>query len=62
MLSLWIRFGLSQESHLSLLVAAVIMGLAISTMHYTGMAAARFMGSPDLGFDEQLNHMRMTAC
>ncbi|MED5490726.1 PAS domain S-box protein [Halopseudomonas pachastrellae] len=56
MLSLWIRFGLSQESHLSLLVAAVIMGLAISTMHYTGMAAARFMGSPDLGFDEQLNH------
>ena len=56
MLSLWIRFGLGQESHLSLLVAAVIMGLAISTMHYTGMAAARFMGSPDLGFDERLSH------
>jgi len=43
-LSLWIRFGLPQESPRALLLAAVVMGLGISAMHYSGMAAARFTG------------------
>jgi PAS domain S-box-containing protein len=48
-LALWVRFGLSSLSHrLSeqrrLLLAAVVMGCAIAGMHYTGMAAARFVG------------------
>ncbi|MDT1899243.1 hypothetical protein FPK53_28255, partial [Acinetobacter baumannii] len=30
-----------------LFVAAVVMGCAISGMHYTGMAAARFAGEAD---------------
>ncbi|MBC3766955.1 MHYT domain-containing protein [Neptunicella marina] len=47
-LALWIRFGLSRiKSHLSgwkiNITAAVVMGCAISGMHYTGMAAARFV-------------------
>ncbi|MEH6491933.1 MAG: PAS domain S-box protein [Halopseudomonas sp.] len=43
-LSLWIRFGLPQKSPRALLLAAVVMGLGISAMHYSGMAAARFIG------------------
>src|SRR5438067_2044038 len=48
-LALWVRFGLSNVSHrLSeqrrLLLAAIVMGCAIAGMHYTGMAAARFVG------------------
>jgi PAS domain S-box-containing protein len=49
-LALWVRFGLRSfsaglnESRL-LLVSAVVMGLAIAGMHYTGMAAARFVGA-----------------
>jgi PAS domain S-box-containing protein len=48
-LALWVRFGLRSfsaklnESRL-LLVSAIVMGLAIAGMHYTGMAAARFVG------------------
>ncbi|MGK5080015.1 PAS domain S-box protein [Janthinobacterium sp. HLX7-2] len=54
MLALWIRFGLhawrQRLSPLaSLLVSSVVMGLAISGMHYTGMLAARFSGTPTLG-------------
>ena len=30
----------------ALLVSSVVMGLAISGMHYTGMLAARFSGTP----------------
>lgn len=43
--ALWIAFHLRQRSsHVRLLQAgaAVVMGLAIAGMHYTGMAAARF--------------------
>jgi len=48
-LALWVRFGLSSLSHRlgqqqRLLLAAVVMGCAIAGMHYTGMAAARFVG------------------
>lgn len=45
-LALWVRFGL--EGRLpalwALLLSALVMGLAISGMHYTGMKAARFVG------------------
>lgn len=48
-LALWVRFGL--EGRLpalwALLISALVMGLAISGMHYTGMAAARFVGTPE---------------
>ena len=54
MLALWIRFGLNaMRQRLSaltaLLVSSVVMGLAISGMHYTGMLAARFSGTPTVG-------------
>ncbi|MES2150850.1 MAG: MHYT domain-containing protein [Pseudomonadota bacterium] len=53
-LALWVRFGLRSlrrelnESRL-LLISAVVMGCAIAGMHYTGMAAARFIGRVDPG-------------
>jgi len=48
-LALWVRYGLRDfGTRLSLRVctaiAGVIMGCAIAGMHYTGMAAARFVG------------------
>ena len=47
-LALWIRFGLSalrlQRSVMGG-ISAVVMGCAIAGMHYTGMAAARFVGT-----------------
>jgi PAS domain S-box-containing protein len=43
-LALWVRFRLRK-----MLVSAVVMGLAISGMHYTGMAAARFVGHVPAG-------------
>ena len=54
MLALWIRFGLSAmcqrlSALTALLVSSVVMGLAISGMHYTGMLAARFSGTPTAG-------------
>ncbi|MBI1396717.1 MAG: PAS domain S-box protein [Betaproteobacteria bacterium] len=52
-LSLWIRFGLGQVRKLSafwrLNASAVVMGCAIAAMHYTGMAAARFVGNMPVG-------------
>ncbi|MBB3119674.1 MHYT domain-containing protein [Pseudoduganella violacea] len=49
-LALWVRFGLrSLGTRLTeqqrLLASAIVMGCAISGMHYTGMAAARFVGN-----------------
>ncbi len=50
MLALWIRFGLRRRGTFtgvqSIVLGGVVMGLAIAGMHYTGMAAARFIGSP----------------
>ncbi|MES2257892.1 MAG: MHYT domain-containing protein [Pseudomonadota bacterium] len=48
-LALWVRFGLRDlhgrlGEHACLVIAGVIMGCAIAGMHYTGMAAARFVG------------------
>lgn len=45
-LSLWIRFGLTRFklSNFALtILSGIVMGAAISGMHYTGMAAARFV-------------------
>ncbi|MEQ8406706.1 MAG: MHYT domain-containing protein [Gammaproteobacteria bacterium] len=65
-LALWIRFGVKRlsgfdfsESQLNLL-SGVVMGLAISGMHYTGMAAARFiapLGNLDFGAMEQISFL-----
>ncbi|PJJ18062.1 PAS domain S-box-containing protein [Janthinobacterium sp. OK676] len=54
MLALWVRFGLNAMRQrlsplASLLLSSVVMGLAISGMHYTGMLAARFSGTPTAG-------------
>lgn len=52
MLSLWVKFGIrasmdpKQFSLKHVILASVIMGLAIAGMHYTGMAAARFVLPP----------------
>ncbi|HBZ93241.1 MAG TPA: histidine kinase, partial [Pseudomonas sp.] len=48
-LALWVRFGLEGRlpTRWALLLSALVMGLAISGMHYTGMAAARFVGAPE---------------
>jgi PAS domain S-box-containing protein len=49
-LALWLRFGLSQTllgPLPRLLISGLVMGLAIAAMHYVGMAAARFIGTPD---------------
>ncbi|MGE5452134.1 MAG: MHYT domain-containing protein [Acidobacteriota bacterium] len=49
-LALWVRFGLASRlardtALLQTSLSGVVMGLAISGMHYTGMAAARFAGN-----------------
>ncbi|UJF23432.1 MHYT domain-containing protein [Shewanella sp. OMA3-2] len=58
-LSLWIRFSLNKFGRFTLselqknIIAAMVMGCAISGMHYTGMAAARFVRPPGFEFSEQ---------
>lgn len=49
--SIWVRFGLdnTQMSYTKLnTISGVILGLAISCMHYVGMHATYFIGAPDL--------------
>ncbi|WP_286234994.1 MHYT domain-containing protein [Thalassotalea sediminis] len=59
MLSLWIRFGLVVLRSKGLnwwypeLWASIVMGCAITGMHYTGMAAARFVRPPGLELSQQ---------
>ncbi|MCZ8528560.1 MHYT domain-containing protein [Alteromonas sp. PRIM-21] len=54
MLSLWIKFGITAATKSRnmlgkhALLASIVMGLAIAGMHYTGMAAARFVLPPGL--------------
>lgn len=54
--SLWFKFGLQKSQLLKglgrkiNLIAGTVMGIAISSMHYTGMAAARFVLPP--GFEK----------
>jgi PAS domain S-box-containing protein len=53
-LALWIRFDLKLHAHYKLsdlslnIISALVMGSAISTMHYIGMSAARFVGQHDM--------------
>lgn len=59
MLSLWIKFGITSATNSNgflgkyVIVASVIMGLAIAGMHYTGMAAARFVLPPGMELSNQ---------
>ena len=57
-LALWARFGLiklwkNHQEWQANLVASAIMGCAISAMHYTGMAAARFVKPEGLELSQQ---------
>ncbi|RVU33594.1 PAS domain S-box protein [Rheinheimera riviphila] len=48
-LALWVRFGLRRFNlapHWLTLLSSLVMGGAITGMHYTGMAAARFVPPP----------------
>ncbi|WP_331345936.1 MHYT domain-containing protein [Cellvibrio sp. UBA7661] len=60
MIALWVRFGLHDHGKLNAaratLISGVIMGCAIAAMHYTGMAAARFIGTPDTNFSDDNSH------
>ncbi|WP_340679475.1 MHYT domain-containing protein [Paraglaciecola sp.] len=63
MLALWIRFGLGTVKHryfnnkFSTVIASVVMGCAITGMHYTGMAAARFVPPPSFEVSNQSSEM-----
>ncbi|WP_174875754.1 PAS domain S-box protein [Vogesella oryzae] len=65
MLSLWIRFGLRRGGRFSvnqaIMLGGLVMGLAIAGMHYTGMAAARFIGSPDPAYVSGMNNNTVLA-
>jgi PAS domain S-box-containing protein len=57
--ALWIRFGMRRIGRgrlrcARLLASALVMGLAIAGMHYTGMAAARFVAPPGFVPDTEL--------
>ena len=58
-LSLWTSMFLSQQGKLppkvSIMLGGLLMGSAITAMHYTGMASARFIGQAQPGFDPQNN-------
>jgi len=58
-LALWVRFGLTAKGRVSkrtsILLAGLVMGCAISGMHYTGMAAARFIVTGEPGFAPESN-------
>ena len=56
--ALWIRFGLRRGRRLTerqaTVLSGIVMGLAISGMHYTAMNAARFIGRAEPGFEPRL--------
>ncbi len=60
MLALWLRFGLSEQRRFHVrginVLSGAVLGVAITGMHYTGMAAARFMRNPqgDLPMESNL--------
>lgn len=58
-LSLWIRFGLDNKKigkGWMTLLSGAVMGVAIAGMHYFGMEAARFIGTPDPAFRNALDN------
>ncbi|MFD1122597.1 PAS domain S-box protein [Methylophilus flavus] len=58
-LSLWTGIFLNQKGKLpakvSIVLGGVLMGSAITAMHYTGMASARFIGQAQPGFNPEDN-------
>lgn len=58
-IALWVKSGLNLLSAFNMnpigcnFIASIVMGLAISGMHYTGMAAARFVKPPELELTPQ---------
>jgi two-component system, sensor histidine kinase and response regulator len=58
-LSLWTGIFLNQKGKLpakvSIVLGGVLMGSAITAMHYTGMASARFIGQAQTGFNPEDN-------
>ncbi|QBE64321.1 MHYT domain-containing protein [Pseudoduganella lutea] len=64
--ALGVRFGLRERArHLSgrqrLGISAIVMGCAITGMHYTGMAAARFVGMPpDIALPDDTDEMALS--
>lgn len=64
-LSLWIRFGLTHNLRINFpklvtnSLASIVMGFAIAGMHYTGMAAARFVMPEGLEPLEQPSEISM---
>ncbi|MEZ5504955.1 MAG: MHYT domain-containing protein [Gammaproteobacteria bacterium] len=67
MLALWIRFGIRRLSQSRLttlrinLISGTVMGCAIAGMHYTGMAAARFVPPPGLDLLDSAPHSAIMA-
>ena len=68
MLSLWIKFGITAATKSKkllgkhVLLASIVMGLAISGMHYTGMAAARFVLPPGMETSGQSSDIAVYLC
>ncbi|MDP5215271.1 PAS domain S-box protein [Pseudoalteromonas tunicata] len=62
-LALWVKAGLNHvaqtkiSTRLSNSLASIVMGLAIAGMHYTGMAAARFVQPPGLELTTQSSNI-----
>ena len=59
-IALWVRFGLKRfnlPATALTLISALVMGSAITGMHYTGMAAARFVPPPGFTPDSQSSSM-----
>lgn len=58
-LSLWIGIYLNQRGQIpaqaGIILGGLIMGCAITAMHYTGMASARFVGQAQAGFNPDDN-------
>jgi len=58
-LALWISFGLENkggkqlDNKVKLAISSTVMGFAVAGMHYTGMAAARFVLPPGFELSEQ---------
>ncbi|MFA3791935.1 MHYT domain-containing protein [Aliiglaciecola sp. SL4] len=64
-LALYFRFGLDNLTLIKLnrtskiCIASVVMGIAISGMHYTGMAAARFVLPEGVALSQQSDHISL---
>lgn len=62
-LALWVRFGLRGRvsSITAILAGGAVMGIAISSMHYTGMAAARIIGYAEFDTPQAMQDSRYLA-